>query len=57
MVFNIQQVENSNCYVVQLENEKGELIDLTKNFKTFSGAHKWLEKLNNNHVILTDIPF
>lgn len=57
MIFNIQQVENSNCYVVQIVNEKGELIDLTKRFKTFLDAHNWLEQLNNNHIILTDIPF
>ena len=57
MVFNIQQVENSNCYVVQIENEKGEWIDLTKRFKTFLDANNCLKQLNNNHIIMTDIPF
>lgn len=57
MVFNIQQVKNSSYYVVQIENEKGDLIDLTKRFKTFSDANNWLKQLNNNHIILTDIPF
>lgn len=57
MIFNIQQVENSNCYVVQVENEKGDWIDLTKRFKTFLDAHNWLKQLNNNQIILNDIPF
>lgn len=56
MSYSIFNIDYDNS--IQIQDEKGNFITITKPFKNFAEANNWCKKyLLDNSVLLTDIPF